>query len=98
MSVILKLFGTPQIRFSKRWQALPFEKTSAVLLYVATHGQGVARGELATLLWESDDSRARANLRQLLAIPANYRLRIHAHSADGRMGFHDSRLEVKAGK
>jgi tetratricopeptide (TPR) repeat protein/DNA-binding SARP family transcriptional activator len=36
------------------------------LLYVAAHGQGVARGELATLLWESDDSRARANLRQLL--------------------------------
>jgi DNA-binding SARP family transcriptional activator/tetratricopeptide (TPR) repeat protein len=66
MSVVLKLFGTPQIRFGKRWQALPFEKTSGLLLYVAAHGQGVARGELATLLWESDDSRARANLRQLL--------------------------------
>ncbi len=66
MSVFLKLFGTPQIRLAKRWQALPFEKTSALLLYVAAHGQGVARGELATLLWESDDSRARANLRQLL--------------------------------
>ncbi|MEY4530810.1 MAG: hypothetical protein RLZZ156_1531 [Deinococcota bacterium] len=66
MSVLLKLFGTPQIKLGKRWQALPFEKTSAVLLYVAAHGQGVARGELATLLWESDDSRARANLRQLL--------------------------------
>jgi DNA-binding SARP family transcriptional activator len=66
MSVFLKFFGTPQVRLGKRWQVLPFEKTSALLLFVAAHPQGVARGELAALLWESDDSRARANLRQLL--------------------------------
>lgn len=66
MTVALKLFGTPQVRLKKRWETLPFDKTSAVLCYVAAHPQGVTRGTLATLLWETDDHRARANLRQLL--------------------------------
>ncbi len=66
MTAALKLFGSPRVRLKKRWETLPFDKTSALLCYVAAHPEGVARGVLATLLWETDDQRARVNLRQLL--------------------------------
>jgi DNA-binding SARP family transcriptional activator len=65
--VALKMFGTPQVRVAKRWETVALDKSSALLFYVATHPNGVSRGALATLLWSNtDDSRARANLRQLL--------------------------------
>jgi predicted ATPase/DNA-binding SARP family transcriptional activator len=65
--VALKMFGTPQVRVAKRWETLPLEKSAALLFYVVAHPDGVSRGTLAGLLWsDTDDSRARANLRQLL--------------------------------
>ncbi len=54
------------MRLKKRWETLPFEKTSALLLYVAAHPNGVTRDAIASLLWDTDDYRARVNLRQLL--------------------------------
>jgi DNA-binding SARP family transcriptional activator/tetratricopeptide (TPR) repeat protein len=65
--IALKMFGTAKVRIKNRWEALAIDKSAALLLYLAAHPDGVSRGTLATLLWsDTDESRSRANLRQLL--------------------------------
>ncbi len=63
----LYLLGTPRIELNDEELRLPRRKGLALLVYLAVTGEAQRRDTLATLFWpESDQSRARANLRREL--------------------------------
>ncbi len=67
MRFVLAWQPSPRIQVGKVWHELASDKTSAILMYVAAHPNGVARVTLATLLWANNpDHQARSNLRQVL--------------------------------
>ncbi len=65
----LLLFGSLELRVAGKSVELPTRKLLGLLAYLALEGSA-SRAELAALLWEADDDRARGNLRGEL-----YRLR-----------------------
>ena len=68
MSVVAQVLGAARVRVEGAWVLLPCEKSTALLAFVACHTNGVSRVEAATVFWaETDEARARANLRQLLS-------------------------------
>lgn len=68
MQVVAQVLGSARVLVEGTWVALPPEKSTALLAFIACHADGVARVELATLFWpDADEVRARANLRQLLS-------------------------------
>jgi DNA-binding SARP family transcriptional activator len=58
----LFLFGVPELRVKGRNLEFPSRKLLALLTYLALQGS-TSRAELAGLLWDVSDDRARANLR-----------------------------------
>jgi predicted ATPase/DNA-binding SARP family transcriptional activator len=67
MTVRLVLFGSPTIHYGGTCFALPFERRSQLLAFLALRRTWVARNELATLLWPDQESRlAYTNLRKTL--------------------------------
>jgi DNA-binding SARP family transcriptional activator len=80
----LFLFGTPELRLNGRNLEFPSRKLLALLMYLALQGS-TSRAELASLLWDVAEDRARANLRGEL-----YRIRDTPFAAlleesDGRL-------------
>ncbi len=65
----LHLLGIPELRLAGNKLELPSKKLLAIVVYLAIQGSAT-RAELAALLWNTTDERARANLRGEL-----YRLR-----------------------
>jgi predicted ATPase/DNA-binding SARP family transcriptional activator len=67
MACFVRLLGAPSVRTDDgRYEPAP-SRGSALAYHVAYRGGWVDRGELCALLWpESDESRARASLRQVL--------------------------------
>jgi DNA-binding SARP family transcriptional activator len=68
-SIELLLLGQPELRLGGSKTELPSKKLLALVAYLALEGQAT-RAELADLLWDVGEERARANLRGEL-----YRLR-----------------------
>ena len=63
----LRLLGTPRAFVHGQPRDLPFDKPTALLVYLACRDGWASRDELVGLLWEElDESRAKANLRQTL--------------------------------
>ena len=63
----IKLLGYPSVDQGTEAYALPADKRGALLAYLALQGTWVRREQLAFLFWaDTDNSTARANLRQLL--------------------------------
>ena len=68
MAVSLRLLGRPAVHHRDDWVEPPFNKGWALLLYLAFRGGWVDRDELVYLFWpDSQESRARGNLRKLLS-------------------------------
>jgi len=64
----LYLFGPPRVALDGTPLHIARRKATALLAYLAVSGQSHSRDWLATLLWpESDQSRARGNLRRMLS-------------------------------
>jgi predicted ATPase/DNA-binding SARP family transcriptional activator/Tfp pilus assembly protein PilF len=67
MAVRLTLFGAPAADHGEAAMALPFERRSQLIAYLALKRAWVGRAELAALLWpEQPDRLAYANLRKTL--------------------------------
>lgn len=67
MSVRLDLFGAPSIADGARSTALPFERRSQLLAFLALKRAWVGRAELAALLWPEQETKlAYTNLRKTL--------------------------------
>jgi predicted ATPase/DNA-binding SARP family transcriptional activator/Tfp pilus assembly protein PilF len=67
MSVRLHLFGSPTIEYGGESLALPFERRSQLLAFLALKRSWVGRAELAAMLWpEQANKLAYANLRKTL--------------------------------
>ncbi len=67
MTVELSLFGSPTITHSGQSSALPFERRTQLLAFLALRRSWVGRAELATLLWPDQETKlAYANLRKAL--------------------------------
>lgn len=67
MTVRLFLFGSPAIEVDGEMLALPFERRSQLLVFLALRRSWVGRAELATLLWpEQANKLAYMNLRKIL--------------------------------
>jgi hypothetical protein len=65
MTVRLLLFGSPTIEYGGDSFALPFERRSQLLVFLALKRSWVGRAELAALLWPEQDTKlAYANLRK----------------------------------
>lgn len=65
MTVRLLLFGSPTIEYGGDSLALPFERRSQLLVFLALKRSWVGRAELAALLWPEQDTKlAYANLRK----------------------------------
>ncbi len=63
----LRLLGPPQVFTDGSWHDAPNEKPFVLLAHLACHEGWLERDKLTLLLWpDSDEKRARANLRQLL--------------------------------
>lgn len=63
----LRLLGHPQVHVAESWQDAPPEKPFLLLAYLACSEGPVSREQLAFLFWpDSEEKKARANLRQLL--------------------------------
>jgi predicted ATPase/DNA-binding SARP family transcriptional activator len=68
VSTYLRLLGPPTIEWDDRSDELPLGKVVALLVYLAYQDAWVSRDELLALLWpDSDEARARSNLRKLLS-------------------------------
>jgi len=64
----LYLFGSPRVALDGAPLHIVRRKATALLAYLAVSGQSHSRDWLATLLWpESDQSKARGNLRRMLS-------------------------------
>jgi len=64
----LSLFGPPRVALDGNPIHIARRKATALLAYLAVSGQSHSRDWLATLLWpESDQSKARGNLRRILS-------------------------------
>ncbi len=67
MKVRLRLFGSPAVLHGAQCIALPFERRTQLIVYLALHRGWVGRAELAALLWpELERKLAYANLRKTL--------------------------------
>ena len=67
MTVRLLLFSSPTVEFGGGSAALPFERRSQLLAFLALKRSWVGRAELATMLWPELSSKlAYANLRKIL--------------------------------
>jgi len=67
MLVSLSLFGAPTISRGSELVALPFERRSQLLVFLALRRSWVGRAELAALLWPDQDHKlALTNLRKAL--------------------------------
>jgi tetratricopeptide (TPR) repeat protein len=67
MRFVLEFTPSLRIQVGKIWHELASDKSSALLLYVAAHPDGVTRINLASLFWGDHlDKQARSNLRQVL--------------------------------
>jgi DNA-binding SARP family transcriptional activator len=67
MSIAFRLLGTPKVRMGHRWVALPPDRPSGLLIYLAVHQDWVARAEVRNLLWpEAGETAAHNSLRQVL--------------------------------
>jgi DNA-binding SARP family transcriptional activator len=80
----LLLFGQPVLRMAGKNLEFPSRKLLALLTYLALQGS-TSRAELASLLWDAAEDRARANLRGEL-----YRIRdtpfaLLLEESDGRL-------------
>ena len=65
----VKLLSTPGIFLGDKRVSPPRGKTSALLYYLAYHDDWVSRDDLLYLFWpDTDEAKARTNLRQLLKI------------------------------
>lgn len=67
-SVVMRLFGSPVVEIDGAPIAISRNKTLALLAYLVCSARSFTRDHLAAMFWpESDSSRARGGLRQLLA-------------------------------
>jgi predicted ATPase/DNA-binding SARP family transcriptional activator len=67
MSIRLQLLGSPAVTRDGETFALPFERRSQVLAFLALRRSWVGRAELAAMLWPEQDSKlAYTNLRKTL--------------------------------
>jgi predicted ATPase/DNA-binding SARP family transcriptional activator len=68
MATVVTLLGRPAVEVGNDRHEPPFGKASALLFYLAFRASWVSRDELLALLWpDSDEVRARSNLRKLLS-------------------------------
>lgn len=69
-TVRLRLFGSPMAEYGGESFALPFERRSQLVAYLALKRSWVGRAELSALLWPDQESRlAYTNLRKTLFRP-----------------------------
>ncbi len=67
MAVRLQLFGSPTVEHGGDSVALPFERRSQLLVFLALRRAWVGRAELATMLWPEQEAKlAYSNLRKTL--------------------------------
>jgi DNA-binding SARP family transcriptional activator len=68
----IKLFGEVEVFWEGQLLSFPTQKATELFAYLVVHcGHAHPRAALAALLWpESDEEKARANLRQTLAAAA----------------------------
>ena len=67
MTVRLSLFGSPSIAHGGKSLALPLERRSQLLVFLALKRSWVGRAELAAMLWPDQASKlALTNLRKIL--------------------------------
>ena len=67
MTVRLSLFGSPTVEYVGESLALPFERRSQLLVFLALKRAWVGRAELATMLWPDQENKlAYTNLRKTL--------------------------------
>jgi len=67
MVVRLQLLGSPSVAFEGEAHALPFERRSQLLAYLALKRAWVGRAELAAMLWPEQDAKlAYTNLRKTI--------------------------------
>jgi DNA-binding SARP family transcriptional activator len=67
MTVFVQLLGSPKLRMGHHWIALPPDRPSGLLIYLAARGEWVSRAEVRALLWsEADETASHNSLRQVL--------------------------------
>ncbi len=75
MSAVLRLLGPPQFLFEGSWTSLIEDKPTLLLIYLVTRQSYIARDEILGLFYPNiDQSKARTNLRGLIARASKYPL------------------------
>ena len=100
MTVRLRLFGSPAIADGREEIALPFERRSQLIAFLALRRGWVGRADLAAMLWpDQEDKLAYTNLRKTLfrLQSAPWAPRIDVQGGDAAAGSRHGRGRVRIG-